>query len=522
MRNLFVYRIAVIFLFLFSGIPPTYADLELEMPDKTISMDLQNANLKDVLKVFSIQSGLNFIASQNVEDRKITLFLDKVPIQEGMNKLFEANNLTYEYDEAANICVVKYWGEPQVDVLTKIYRLKNRSVASSRIETEKTALMSASATGTGGTAASGSAASAAASSSTEEGTIMATIKQVLSKEGKISEDRRTNSLIVTDIPSRFLVIDDLIAHLDVSQPMVMLEVEILDVSKSCLDKLGPDIGSMDLPNPLDINFTKGFTFNGITGALKTQTAAATTYRGGLTFGRAQNFDYALLLDFVRQQQDTKFLARPKILTLNNETAEIGVVKDEVVNLKTVTTTSEGGTDQTTTEYERATSLTLTPEGIGVFLRVTPQVNLETNEITMVVNPKTSSAQQDSLVPTTDRSGNAQVAKDPEVRTTKSIVKVKDGETIVLGGLIHKEKQTTVRKLPILGDIPILGALFRHHSTDVDVDRELLVFITPRIVRESKDRLAKADTAPNYALQYLSSGTKRKQEINNLLDVYDEK
>lgn len=507
MKNLF--KIAAVFIFFFSGITPAFAARELpSMDDKTISMDLQNANLKDILKIFSIQSGLNFIAAQNVEDRKITLFLDKVPIREGMTKLFEANSLTYDYDESANIYVVKYWGEPQIELLTKIYRLKNRSVASSSIEKEKVALMSASGLGSGLSSASSASAGGPGA---ESDAIVDIIKQVLSREGKINEDKRTNSIIITDIPSRFPVIDELIARLDTPQPMVLLEVEMLDVNKSVLDRMGFDVGELATPNPLTLNFSKGASFNDIkvgVGGVASGTA------GALTFGRGEDFSYGLMLDFLSVQSDTRYLARPKILTINNETAEIGVTKDLIVNVKKTQTTTNGETEDTY-EYDRATDLKLTPEGIGIFLRVTPQVNLDTNEITMVVNPKTSSATQSAQI-------TSQVALDPEVRMTKSIVKIKDGQTIVLGGLIHKETSQTFKKVPLLGDIPLMGALFRHKSTDTDVDRELLVFITPRIIREPGSKLAKADSNPEYALQYLSSGIKRKQEVNNLLDVYEEK
>jgi len=487
-------RTLTAFVFFFAGLcPPAFAARELPlMEGKTLSLDLQNANLKDVLKVFSQQSGLNFIASQTVEDRKITMFLENVPIREGMVKLFEANNLTYEFDEAANIYIVKYWGEPQMDMQTKIYRLKNRSVSSSNLETEKVALMSTSGMGNG---LSSTAGAQGATTVDETTGIIAMIKQVMSKEGKVCEDKRTNSLIVTDIPSRFLVIDELIAKLDVPQPMILLEVEMLDVSRGTLDTVGLNVGT----NPLTLDFHNGKFYAGS----KANNGSA----GYLTMGNS----YALLLDFLRTQSDTRYLARPKIMTLNNETAEIGVTRDEVVNKKLTVSSTGTSSSTTVTEYERATSLSLTPEGIGVFLRVTPQVNLDTNEITMVVNPKTSSTTQSDKV--TD------LALDPEVRMTKSVIKMKDGETVVLGGLIHQEHQETITKLPILGELPFVGGLFRHKSVGKDADRELLVFITPRIVKESGSKLAKAENGSS-ALTYLSSGLKRQQDITDMLDTYE--
>ena len=91
--------------------PPTGAE-------PAISMDFKDANLKDILKAFSIQSGLNFIASEAVQERKVTLYLDNVPLTQAMDKIFSANNLSYELDKDANIFVVKEWGKMETETVT--------------------------------------------------------------------------------------------------------------------------------------------------------------------------------------------------------------------------------------------------------------------------------------------------------------------------------------------------------------------------------------------------------------------
>jgi type II secretory pathway component GspD/PulD (secretin) len=169
------------------------------------------------------------------------------------------------------------------------------------------------------------------------------------------------------------------------------------------------------------------------------------------------------------------LARPRILTLNNETAEIGITKDEIVSTSTTTTEDAGGTPRTEYTYVRSTSLSLTPEGIGVFLRVTPMINDDTGEIILIVNPKSSSTTQSEIAATTNR--------DPEVRASKSIIKVRDGETVVIGGLIKMEKQIVKTKVPVLGDIPVMGMFFRGKDQSKNQERELLVFITPHIIKD---------------------------------------
>ncbi len=479
----------------------------------TISMDFQDANLKDVIKIFSIQSGLNFIASEALQDRKITLFLDKVPIKEVMDKLFKANNLTYELDEAAKIFIVKDWGKPAIDTITKVFYLKYASVSSSSLKGEMSSQLSSSAVAGGGSAGTSGGGGGAAGQDTG---ITNVVKKNLSAQGSVIEDNRTNSLIVTDIPNRMPVIEKLIASLDVPVPQVMLEVEMLDVNKNTVDKMGFNFGNQPFSLLLGRAGGAGNKIRGFIGdvALKAPQAFTSAATGVIAIGGT----YAATLDFLRTQTDTKFLARPRLLTLNNETAEISLVKDEVVGV-----TETGGTDTSapTVTFTRSTDLKLTPEGTGIYLRVTPQINIETNEITMVINPKASST---SLSPLSFvQSGTIFQAADAEVRSTKSVVKVRDGETVMVGGLLHRDKLITTKKVPILGDIPILGALFRHKggTADKNIERELIVFITPHIVKDTNIEFAQAKKTSLLTKEQITiSPSERQLAIDTSLNSFE--
>ena len=472
----------------------------------TISMDFQDASLKDVVKIFSIQSGLNFIASEAVQDRKITLFLDKVPIKETMDKLFKANNLTYELDEAAKIFIIKDWGKPQIDTITKVFYLKYATVSSSSIIAEMSKQISSSGTtsaSTGSSSSGGSSSTSGKYRSEQDVGITKAVKQNLSPTpiGSVIEDYRTNSLIVTDIPSRMPVIEKLIASLDVPVPQVMLDVEILDVSKNTVDKLGFNFGN----NPITLLFPNAH-FNKTSRlfigdvAYRGAEAISASSQGALVWGNT----FAALLDFLRTQVDTKYLARPRLLTLNNETAEVSITKDEVVGRED--TVTAGTTTTTTSIFKRSTDLVLTKEGTGIFLRVTPQINLEKDEVTMVINPKSSI----SILSPLSTTANKQA--DVEVRSTKSIVKVKDGETVMLGGIIHNNKVVTNKKLPILGDIPLIGALFRHRGGDSDknIERELIIFITPHIIKDTNVELAQAEKTSLLAKEQITASPVDRQ------------
>lgn len=512
-------KITVLFLafLLFATAAALDASQELPFykPDIYISMDFQNASLKDILKILSIQSGLNFVASEAVKDRSITLYFDKVPLKEAMDKLFKANHLSYDLDPEANIFIVKDWGTPEIELTTKVFYLKYSSVSSSHIlEEVENNISSASkegeTTSTTETTTSTSGSTSDRYSVAEDIGITKAIKKLLSQHGSVIEDYRTNSLIVQDIPSRIPMIARVIADLDVPMPQVLIEVEMLDVSKGTVDKLGIKFGqtpfTMVWTGP---KFTGGrfpFAPDWIGGA----TAAKTLTPGTVDFSTAS---YTVLIDFLKTQSDTKYLARPRILTLNNETAEFKIVTQETIDV-TSTTVSQGTNPVTSQDIQR--------EETGVTLRVTPQVNTETGEITMFIMPTVKDTNTSTLSTTT------LTIKDPEERTTKSIVRINDGDTVILGGLIRNQRSETITKLPFLGDIPFVGSLFRHKNKDKDIERELLVFITPHIV-ESKGKgvnIAKAEIAsdtldfPQAREQDTVSGFDRQAIINRSLSEFE--
>ncbi len=490
---------AVIFTIIFAFFPPCISaeeELPFPNPDVTISMDFKDASLKDILKIFSIQSGLNFIANQSLQNRTVTLYLDKVPIREAIDELFKANNLSYELDKKANIILVKDWGTPPAETITKVFYLKYATVSSSLLMAER---LSAS-----GTSSSTTTVPEAGSG------IAGVITKLLSPNGSVIEDARTNSLIVTDIPSKIVTIAKTIADLDVPVPQVMLEVEMLDVNKNAVDKVGLKFGQ----TPLTLNtsltlatIVTKFPFGHLNGGKGTVTPGSFNPTSSAS-------SYQILFDFLKTRTDTKFLARPKLLTLNNETAEISITRDEIVGRKD--STVSGTVTTTSTEWIRSTDLILTKEGTGIFLRVTPQINLETNEVTMVIKPKSS-------VTTPSTLSGASNQADAEVRSTKSVVKVKDGETVVVGGLIHIDKKVTTTKLPILGDIPFLRTFFKHRDQTTDTERELLVFITPHIIRDSGIELAQAKKiiVPERE-QGTVSGIGRQAAISSSLNTFERK
>lgn len=474
MKNLFRLSVFIFISSLFLSIPKSSADLTAPLTDlePEISMDFKDAGLKDILKAFSMQSGLNFIASEAVQDRKVTLYLDKVPLKQAMDRLFKANNLSFEMDKEVNIFIVKDWGKLEVETITKVFYLKHATVSTSSLKEAMSTNSDATTTaGTEGGTTTGE--DEGKWKKEDESGITVAIKKLLSSSGSVIEDFRTNSLIITDTPNRMNVIVQVIAALDVAIPQVMLEVEMLDVSKNVVDAIGIKFSQTPFVVTLSGNtMPVGFPF-------KDWGKAFPGSAGLGTWGINATNTYSAQLDFLRTQTDTKYLARPRVLTLNNETAEIRITTSEAIGIQTTTEATSGTTSASAERYET-----------GVSLRITPQIDLERGEITMFVHPQVSDATASSTL----ISGGATYSfRDPETRSTKTTVKVKDGETIIIGGLIRNQKTEVITKLPILGDLPIMGALFRHKKVEPGKDRELLVFITPHIIKEAQTGIKLAQT-----------------------------
>ncbi len=458
-------------------------------PTKKISMDFKSASLRDILKSFSILSGLNFVATDSVQDRQISLYLDQVPIRDAMDKIFKANNLAYEMEEDSNIFIVKEMGRPTIEVISRTYVLKNAIVSNSNLAT------------------------AISTGLSDDGTskIMNAVENVLSENGSVSEDGRTNSLIVTDVPSRFPLIEQVINSLDTSQPQILIEVQMLDVKKEIADYIGVDWGD-----------GYGFAMTGASLAQGTEFPLGTMFPGKrnasdgppwITPGTAGFSNLEATMQFITTHTDTKFLARPKILTLNNHSAEIKIVTDEAIGKTVSTSTEESGATSSAEEAERAET--------GISLRVTPSANMLTREITLYLEPAVKEANLSNITIVTD--AGSQRVQDPEERYTKSVLKVKDGETIVVGGMIKHYERVQVKKVPILGDIPFIGAAFRHKTNEPE-DRELIVFITPRIVDDTLKANAKLSSANYPALpvrEQQSFYVKRNTVIDKALTRYEE-
>ncbi|MCF7886871.1 MAG: hypothetical protein K9L71_00465 [Candidatus Omnitrophica bacterium] len=465
-----------------------YGDYLLFGKEQTISLDLEGAKLVDVLKMLSRETGLNFISTEAVRERNLTTYLDDVPLKEAMDILFEVNNLAYEFYPEANMFVVKEMGKPSLELKTKVYILKYSRVVEHSMKNQvgKMASQKEGRSEKGG----------GWNTISEEASLTAAVKTILSENGRVVEDPRTNSLIVTDVPSQFVAIDKVIDELDKPVPQVLIEVEVLDVAKSSVDKIGAKWTDSAKPQLLELSEglarKTSFPFWGH--------LADNTGHGRFAASTLTAFGADMTLDFFTMQKNTKILARPRILTPVNETAKINVSTEFYAQEK-----EESETGGTTYTYSKVEGLEY-----GTTLRVTPQVNMKTREITMQIAPRVGRESGEACP------GSIECAP-VDIKGITSMLRVKEGHTIVMGGLISREKIAEKSGLPFFKDLPLIGAFFRHKSVAPDRERELLIFLTPRIVM-SENSLAKKRSSIDFLKreQYYPG---RQKSVRSALDRY---
>jgi type II secretory pathway component GspD/PulD (secretin) len=268
----------------------------------------------------------------------------------------------------------------------------------------------------------------------------------------------------------------------------MIEVEMLETSANVTEFLGIDWGSSatgtlatyqgfqrDTTFPLDDKFIPDGTSR------------------EFTFATLNATQLTAVLSMLKSRGDTKFLARPRVLALNNETARIEISADTAIG------TSEANVVDTQTviqEAERAET--------GITLEVTPQINRD-GFIIMSIKPKVIRPLASEFFPGT--------YVDTHERSAETTVMVKDGESVVIGGLLKTDDQETRRKVPFLGDIPLLGLLFQKKELQ-STNSELVIFITPHLIKEEKAWIRRyiAEREQERPL------TSKEREIRKLLDA----
>jgi general secretion pathway protein D len=293
------------------------------------------------------------------------------------------------------------------------------------------------------------------------------------KDLSIVADEQTNALVITAQPDVMQELERIIARLDIRRAQVLVEAIIVEVQDGDAYNLGVQWA----------NANGGGTQFTATGLSTTTVAnAALEYKNDGTFssdttstlssfnGLAAGFysgDWAGLVTALSSNTKSNILATPSIVTLDNKEAAFNVGQEVPV----VTGSQSSTTGSVYSTVERKT--------IGTKLKVTPQIN-EGDSVLMDIEQEVSSVA--SSTSTSSSSSSSSLGDTFNTRTVKNAVLVKSGETVVLGGLLSNNTSESTYKVPLLGDIPVLGYLFRYNSTS-KTKQNLMVFIHPTILRD---------------------------------------
>jgi general secretion pathway protein D len=306
-------------------------------------------------------------------------------------------------------------------------------------------------------------------------------------KASIHADEELNALVVRAEPSILKEIGEIIHELDVRRAQVLIESAIVEVTGDVTDSLGFQWAVGDTDNPVaGTNFgNAGQSLSSIA----TGIAAGTPSLGnGLTLGGFKQtngqVDFGVIIQALESQSNTNLLSTPSIMTLDNQEAEI-VVGQNVPFLTGSTSSSSNANPFTT----------ISREDIGVTLKIKPHIH-EGNEVRLEVEVSAES------VANTTVQGQADLITNK--RSLKTMILAADQETIVLGGLISDDITETESKVPILGDIPLLGWLFKSKSTK-HVKRNLMVFLRPTIVLDKQKALALTHDKYNGIWEFEMSG-----------------
>jgi len=428
-----------------------------EASQKIDILEFKDVDIKDVLRQLAKQYDLNIVFSESVSGL-VTVQLKSVTIDEALDAIISINGFVYtKKDGVIKVTTAQEAGKEGKQ--TRVFRLNNADATA----------------------------------------LKASLQKVISADGSVEVDARSNSLIITDVPRVINDIEKMIKDsLDSTTPQVLIEARFIEVSLGTTEKLGVDWSPSDSTKPMvKMNGSSSPTIAPFTQNLSNQLSkilpssspqvtngtapsgsatypatnsfpyidASTNAASSFTYGTMDFTQLQVALDFIKSQTNSKVISSPRIVTVDNKQAHIQV--GETRRIRTSKTDNTLSTGQITTQYS------YDKEDVGIILTVLPHVTPD-GHIHLVMQPEVSSAD------TYDADNIAIIQK----RIAQTEIIIKDGQTIVIGGLIETKNNLVTTKVPVMGDIPVLGRLFSHKANTPTKD-ELLIFVTARVIKDSE-------------------------------------
>jgi type II secretory pathway component GspD/PulD (secretin) len=390
------------------------------------SATFQGTPVKDVFRIFALQSGLNIMVSPNIKDN-ITANFTKVSIKDAFLAILSANNLYYLVQ--GNIVKILTPREYRNELLRQYVVSKTYDASIMDIKNLATVL-----------------------------------KPLLSPGvGNFSIDSQSSKVIVTDIKDNFDRIDKLLSDISSLPKVVEIETRIVQIDLENNNEMGVNWSALNLGGAVDLKFIFAPS-----GGVATE---ALNIVGKQTFN---NVGVDALISAIATRYKTKLLSQPRVLAVNRQEANIHI-GSKVPYIKSILNNSLTGQQTSQVEFV----------DVGIKLIVTPMITPE-DDVKIAIKAEMSSYQFVAITSTENA---------PKIITTElscdSIAK--DGQTIIIGGLIKNEKTTQKKAVPFLGEIPVLDLIFSH-NIDTYVRSELVIFITPRVIKTGKSNVSLQTTS----------------------------
>ncbi|HEY3203451.1 MAG TPA: type IV pilus secretin PilQ [Thermoanaerobaculia bacterium] len=406
----------------------TIYETQTQFTGEPISLDLKDADIKDVFRTISQLTGLNIVIDPEVRGT-VTVQLEDVPWDQALDLILKQNSLGYVLEN--NIMRIATTAKLQAEEGDRARLAEARQAA----EPTRTVIKKL--------------------SYAKAGEITPTLQSVMSKRGSIVIDARTNTLIIREIPTYLPAVLQLIENLDTATPQVVIESRIVETTKSLGRSLGINWSVNGVADVAHGNTTNLIFPNSVSGGLNIGLGNGPTV-ASLVLGNILNtFNLDIALTAAENQGLLKIISSPKVTSLTNTPALI----QSGVQIPVQTTVN----NTTTVIYVDAT----------LKLDVTPQITAE-GTIMLTVNV---SKREPAVALNLSLGQNVPLT----IREYRGQVLVKDGGTTVIGGIFQINDQDQNNMIPGLWKIPVLGNLFRN-KTRTEKHDELLIFITPRILR----------------------------------------
>jgi len=408
-----------------------------------ISLELKDADLKDFFRLIGEISGLNIVLDPDVKGA-LTIFLNDVPWDQALDVVLKNNSLGKQLD--GNVLRIASNAALEAEEAQR-KRLSDARVLSAELQTETRVLSYAKAAD-----------------------LSLVLKKVLSPRGDIIVDARTNSMIISEIPGKFVAIDTLIKQLDKKIKQVEIEARVIAATRDFLRDIGVQIGAIYGNNtkntlagaldgnpfsrtpPPSVNLGTGVATSAKLPLITNLGANAATSALSYFVGITDNFLLDTIISAAERRGSAKLLSKPKIITQDN----IEGFVQQGVKIPVQTTINN--------------TVSVQFFDFSLKLTVTPQI---TDEGTIVLKVDVENSTPDF---------SRQVGNVPTINTqqTKTTVLVQNGGTVVVGGVLIDNEQVNVRQVPGFGSIPVIGNLFKNRSV-IKQTQELIFFLSPKIL-----------------------------------------